>query len=383
MQDGGGPSRTGTRHMEENVSGRRLLYVVGQLRSGGLERQLYYLLKTMDRRRYNPAVFVWTYNEADRYVAPLRALGVPVWSFTRPLSAHRKLGEFRRIVKEVAPAVVHSYSFYTNFAAHWGTYGTDVLAVGSIRSSFHADKLESGPYLGRLSARWPATQICNSRQAADAARASRSPFVPRSLHVVRNGIDLLHFQTGQAAVTDQPVLIGVGSLVGIKRWDRLISTAATLKQDHYRFRVRIVGDGPQMNHLRQFAGSLGLAGTVAFPGQLDDIPSELNRASLLVHTSEIEGCPNVVMEAMASGRPVVAMDSGDIGALVEHGRTGFVVSQGREQDLALYIGRILSDPQLRRRMGEAGRDKAVREFGLDRLLAETLSAYRAAGWKDE
>lgn len=384
MTHSGTRSWTSTIHMgQESDSESHIVYLVGQLRSGGLERQLYYLLKTMDRQRYKPAVFVWNYNETDCYVTQLRALDVPVWSFTHPLSAHQKLREFRRFVKKVKPEVVHSYSFYTNFAAHWGACWTGAVAVGSIRSSFHADKLEAGPYLGRLSARWPATQICNSRQAADAARATTSPFVPRSLHIVRNGIDAMQFSTARGTTSEEPLLIGVGSLIGIKRWDRLIATAVKLKRDHYRFRLRIVGDGPQLTHLRQLAGSREMEDIVMLPGQLDDIPSELGRASILVHTSDVEGCPNVVMEAMACGLPVVAMESGSVADLVEHGRTGFVVPQGRDQDLARYIAQILSDPDMGKRMGETGRKKAVQEFGLDRFLAETLSAYRAAGWKDE
>lgn len=367
----------------QQITKCRIMYLVGQLRAGGLERQLFYLLSTLDRKRYRPAVLVWRYKDSDRYVGPIRSLGVSVWSFSPHISIGGKLRCLRQTVRETNPEVLHSYSFYTNFAAQWAAYRTSTIAIGSIRSDFVTDKSDSGPYLGRLSARWPATQICNSRQAATAARSAGWPFVPRTLHVVRNGIDLMQFQSSRIPDREPPVLIGIGSLVPVKRWDQLIAVAAKLKEGGHTFRVRIVGEGPLMDTLQQYAKDLHIEDQVMLTGQVENIADELRNATILVHTSEVEGCPNVVMEAMASGRPVVAMDSGDIGALVEHGRTGFVVSQGREQDLALYIGRILSDPQLRRRMGEAGRDKAVREFGLDRLLAETLSAYRTAGWKDE
>jgi glycosyltransferase involved in cell wall biosynthesis len=119
-----------------------------------------------------------------------------------------------------------------------------------------------------------------------------------------------------------------------------------------------------------------------FLGPRKDIPPLLADSALLVHTAEEEGCPNVVMEAMACGRAVVATDAGEVPYLVEDRKTGFVVSRRDELMLAECIATLISDCELRRRMGEAGRAKAEREFGLDRLVSETFGVYRATGWKD-
>ena len=94
----------------------RILYLVGQLTPGGLERQLCYLLQAMDRERYRPAVAVWNFAEADVYVPRIRALDVPLYAFPNMPSA-AKLRAFRRLVRHLAPEVVHSYTFFTNFAA--------------------------------------------------------------------------------------------------------------------------------------------------------------------------------------------------------------------------------------------------------------------------
>jgi glycosyltransferase involved in cell wall biosynthesis len=88
------------------------------------------------------------------------------------------------------------------------------------------------------------------------------------------------------------------------------------------------------------------------------------------------------MEAMACGRPVVAMDAGDIPFLVEDGRTGFVVRRGDEGAFGQRVMQLLSDENLCRSMGLAARAKAERQFGLDRVVSETLEAYKAAGWRD-
>jgi glycosyltransferase involved in cell wall biosynthesis len=360
----------------------RLLYLVGQLRAGGEERQLFYLLQAMDRLRYNPVVFVWSFTEADKYVQPIRSLGVPIWSFPAHYRAQAKLRTFRRIIGQVRPEVVHSYSFYTNFAAHWASYGTRTVSLGSMQSDFFREKKVTGPFLGRLSARWPATQISNSLRAASNAQSSTSLFVPRTLHVVRNGLDLRLFQSTPIPSIGAPLLLGVGSLFQVKRWDRLVTLAARLKKAGQRFLLRIVGGGPLSATLQELTRNLQVDDRVSFPGHVDDIPGELSNASCLVHTSEVEGCPNVVMEAMASGRAVVAADAGDIGDLVEHGKTGFVVPQGDDAALAHYVTLLLTNAGLCKAMGEAARDKANREFGLERLVSETLAVYKTVGWKD-
>ncbi|MBK7804386.1 MAG: glycosyltransferase [Chloracidobacterium sp.] len=147
--------------------------------------------------------------------------------------------------------------------------------------------------------------------------------------------------------------------------------------------MKIIGAGLLHGALYQLITDLQIEDHVVLPGQLDDVSAELRQATCLVHPSEVEGCPNVIMEAMASGRAVVAVDSGDVTALVEHGKTGYVVAPEDDAALARYVTLLLTNPDLSRKMGEAAREKANREFGLDRLVRETLSAYRAAGWKDE
>src|SRR5439155_5585594 len=121
----------------------RLLYLVGQLSPGGLERQLCYLLQAMDRGRYRPAVAVWNFSETDVYVPRIRALNVPVYALPSMSSAAAKLRAFSRLVRQLKPEVVHSYSFYTNFAAYWGVWGTRAVAVGSVRGDFIRAKRDS------------------------------------------------------------------------------------------------------------------------------------------------------------------------------------------------------------------------------------------------
>ena len=111
----------------------RFLYLVGQLRLGGLERQLYYLLASLDRARYQPAVIVWNLNPREKYYGDIEALNIPIYGFPPEWSPLSKLRAFRALSRPVGPEVIHSYGFHTNFAAYYAARGTRALAIGSLR----------------------------------------------------------------------------------------------------------------------------------------------------------------------------------------------------------------------------------------------------------
>lgn len=358
----------------------RLLYLVGQLRLGGLERQLVYLIRSMDRRRYKPVVAVWGNSEDDHYANDLRALDVPVIRLGESQTRLGKLKALYSLVSTCRPEVIHSYTFYTNIAAWLAAQGTRAIPIGSVRNNFLLDVQEAGNVLGALCGRWPLAQIYNSLNAEREAKRSARIFRPRRIYVVANGIDLNRFSPG--SYQERGYILAVGSMHYRKRWDRLIRVTAQLVLTGLRPTVVHVGSGPLQEELRVMVRNLQIEHLFRFLGARNDISDLLAKAMFLVHTAEEEGCPNVIMEAMACGRAVVATDAGDVPNLVVDGKTGFVVPRGDETALAKRIANLLEDQELSRQMGDAGRLRAEHAFGLDRLLSETFAAYRAEGWED-
>jgi glycosyltransferase involved in cell wall biosynthesis len=366
-----------------HAASRRILYLIGQLSAGGAERQLLYLLQTMARERCRPAVAVWNYRKEDVFVSQIERLGVPVYSLGTQSGPVRQLQVLRRLIRHLRPEVIHSYSFFTNLAAHLGAIGTGAISIGSVRGDYLEDVRSAGRLRGYLNASCPRFQIYNSVAALDAARASLRIKQPGVAVVIRNGLDLQRFRyDSQLPAHTPPTVLGVGSLLPSKRWDRLLSAAAQLKQRGLVCRVEIAGEGPMRPSLDALARRLGLSDQVRFLGHVDLIEERLHASSLLAHPSDSEGCPNAVMEAMACGRAVVATDAGDVPLLVDDGATGFVVSRQDDNAFVARLETLVENGIACSAMGRAGRVKAEREFGLQRLVTETFAAYKAAGWND-
>jgi glycosyltransferase involved in cell wall biosynthesis len=284
-------------------------------------------------------------------------------------------------VSSVRPEVIHSYSFYTNIAAWWAAQGTGTIPIGSSQNTFWLERRKYGKVLGWLNGRWPSGQIYNSFNAEREAKHSTTLFRPRRIYVVTNGVDLNKFASRRHP--QEGYTLAVGRLAPEKRWDRLIRAVALLSSKGLCPQVLHVGSGPLHKELEAMARDLRVDHLVRFLGARHDLPTLLSDAAFLVHTAEAEGCPNVVLEAMACGRAIVGTDAGDIPYLVEDGKTGFVVPKNDEAALTSRIATLLKDHELCRRMGDAGRKKAEQAFGLDRFRSEIFAAYRAEGWEEQ
>ncbi|HEX6629897.1 MAG TPA: glycosyltransferase family 4 protein [Gemmatimonadaceae bacterium] len=174
-------------------------------------------------------------------------------------------------------------------------------------------------------------------------------------------------------------LLFVGRLTEQKGVDKLLHALA---QQRAPARLDVVGDGPEADALRTLAGELGLADRVRWHGALpqDRLPEHYQRAAALVVPSRDEGLGLVAVEAMLSGTPVVAFDSGGLRDLVQHDRTGVLVPQDDVRALAASLDELLDDgaAERRTRLGEAGRLFALGAFSPESAARRYAGIYRAA-----
>ena len=174
-------------------------------------------------------------------------------------------------------------------------------------------------------------------------------------------------------------ILSVGRLDPVKGAALLISAVANLLSQGRPVHLTLVGGGPMAAELRAIADRLGIGTAIDFPGPIgqDELPTYYASADIFCMASFAEGVPVVLMEAMASGLPVVTTRIAGIPELVEDGRTGLLVSPGRSDLLVDALGRLIDDEVLRRTLGEAARDRVEAEFDAEacgREVARHLAA---------
>ncbi len=162
------------------------------------------------------------------------------------------------------------------------------------------------------------------------------------------------------------LVLHIGRMVPVKNQPMLLRAFARIADEFPRAQLILAGDGPERPRLERLAKASGLRERVAFPGAVStaEVRTWLAAADVFALASRNEGYGQVVREAMSAGRALVATAVGGVPEVVEHGRTGLLVRGGREADFAGALRALLTDAEMRRRMGRAARER-IREKGLD------------------
>jgi glycosyltransferase involved in cell wall biosynthesis len=175
-----------------------------------------------------------------------------------------------------------------------------------------------------------------------------------------------------------PRLLCVGRLVPIKGHDTLLRAFAAAAVSVPGLTLELAGDGPLRGKLEALAAELGVAGTVTFAGRVPSVVPAYERAAIVVVPSRGEGFGMVALEAAERGRAVIASAVGGLPEIVEDGVTGVLVPPDDVERLAAAIAELAADGDRAARLGGAARERALREFTLDRCADRTDAVYRAA-----
>jgi glycosyltransferase involved in cell wall biosynthesis len=234
--------------------------------------------------------------------------------------------------------------------------------------------------------RSPPTIIANSQCAK---RNAQDYGVESSrIHVLSNVIDLADFDRKAATASHQkvagpPAVFVVCRLVRAKRLDRFLA-ALRMANQQTELNAVIVGDGPEREALeRQAREDSLIADRVRFLGRRNDIPGLLQQADMLAVSSDHEGFPNVLLEAMAARLPIVTTCAGDASAIVKDGETGFTVSRDDVSGLAARMVELARHSDLRNQLGAAGRRRVEQKYSIDSLSERLFNIYRATGVYDQ
>ena len=342
---------------------------------GGAERMMLNLATGLSERGCDVDIVLVRAEGAFLEDVP-ESVGVVDLSASRVLSAFPKLV---RYLRKSNPDVLLSTITPANVVAVWASNspGVDVRHVVRVaRPESEAARVQDNTRKERLTARlatwsYPSADevIAISEGVGDDLRSNTS-LKDEQIHVVYNPVVTADLETQASEPVDhpwfadpEPVVLGVGRLVDQKDFATLVRAFARLREK-YPAKLIILGDGEKRDELRRVMAELGVASDVELLGFTENPYKYMAHADVFVNSAKHEGFGNVIVEAMASGAPVVATDCpGAPAELLDHGTYGRLVPVGDPDAMASAIDATLSDPTdpetLRERADEFTLDAAV------------------------
>ena len=353
------------------LKGLRLCFLAGTLGQGGAERQLYQILKCL--AECGAVVDLLCLTKGEHWEKPISCLGITVHYVGGAGSRLRRLLQIIKEVRRLRPQVIQSQHFYANSYCAVAGRCCGIPSIGAVRNDGLSELKSNGRFWGRLSLTLPQWVAANSHQAI--GNLSSQGYTRRKFIFLPNVVDVNHFAPGIHAQSRQPLtILGIGRLEPQKRFDRLFEIVTRLSAQASReICVRIAGDGGQRTLIETLAEQARQKGVkVELLGRAGDTLKLYQSANVLLLTSDREGTPNVVMEAMACGLPVVATNVGGIADLVKNGETGFLFEPGDTTGALAALERLACEPALTAEIGQRARAFVEKHHSVS-LLPEILT----------
>jgi glycosyltransferase involved in cell wall biosynthesis len=209
---------------------------------------------------------------------------------------------------------------------------------------------------------------------SEAVASSVSPHSDQTLRVIPNGVDIERFHPPPGREPGSRIVF-IGRLIANKGPDVAIEAFKLVRQRAPAATMMMVGDGPMAEGLRRHVINQGLEAAITFLGLQEDVSEILRQSDVFVRPSATEGMPLTILEAMATGLPVVACDVGGVAEIVDSGITGHVVAPGSAREVAGAILDLLADKRKAARMGAAGLSRVQSGFSWEVTASANLRLF--------
>jgi len=368
-----------------------IAHIIYSLSTGGLENGLVNIINRSPPERFRHVIVCLT--RADEFAARITAPNVQVVELHKreghDLACYARLW---RLLRRLRPTIVHSRNLAA-LEAQWCTLG--LRGVKRVHGEHGREITDldgsNWKYLTfRRFMRVLIHQYIAVSQDLERWLLGRVRIPTARVNQIYNGVDFSRFQPGTVKPLallpghwqgrDDIVIVGtVGRLTPVKDQQLLLRALANLVAQQpsvaERLRVVLVGDGPLMEDLVAQSESLGLQDKVWFAGDREDVPQLLSCMDVFVLPSLAEGISNTILEAMASGLPVLATASGGNVELVEADVTGKLFPVGDDQTLADQLAFLADHPDRRRALGQGARERVTRQFDWEVTVDAYLAVY--------
>jgi len=367
----------------EQAKAVRIVYLITELNIGGAERALTRAVTRLSNSHYRASV-ACLYG-AGTMADEIRAAGIPVIDLgARGKWDLRVAYRLFRLLRGREVQILHSYMFHADVLGRMAGKLARVPVIVSSRRN-----VEIGGQIRELVNRWTANLADRTIAVSDQVREveiQRSGVDPSKVVTIYNGVDLEDFRGINPTKVKElkrqfsinmgtPVIGTIASLHKRKGHAYLIESLPLILKRFPKAKALLIGDGPLRESIRRKAEDLGLSNSVIFTGIRHDIPELLSALDVFVLPSLWEGMPNVILEAMATGNPVVATHVGGMPEEVEDSVTGLLVPPRDPEALAEAIIALLQDRERAETMGRAGRARVEKYFSVERMVHQTEALY--------
>ena len=289
-------------------------------------------------------------------------------------------GRVRRLAATLSADLLHAHGYKADVYG-WAAFRRAGPAMVSTCHTWYDNDLALKLYgkLDRLALRRFAGVVAVSPEVKQQLLQAGVP--AERVRMIRNGVSLdgltILAPEHRREQAGRSLRVGlVGRLAPEKGIDLFLRAVAEVREEFSGVQFVVAGDGPERTGLAALQEQLGLAGAVQFLGQQSDMGAFYQSLDVLVSASRQEGLPVALLEGMASGLPVIATTVGAVPEVVQHGRTGILVTPESPGELAEAIRTLLRDAALRRSLGEAGVQRVAEEFSAQRMMQEYLALYQ-------
>lgn len=360
----------------------RVMQVVPQFAVGGGERVAMQLLLNLDSSEFKAAALCLQARPDSEMVRRLEGAGVNVvYLGKRPGIDPVTMRKVFAAVRRFRPDILHSHNYSLPYLLPALVGHTVKAAIHTIHSLAEYDAQGFQRRLTRFAfRRLNVTPVAISEAVGRSIRrvyGVDAPLVPNGIPIEeyrRNAGAGSKWRQANGIRNDDILFVNVSRLWKVKNHRLFLEAFAEVSRRLPSARCLIVGDGPIRVEIETQIAALSLAGRVGLLGDRNDIPEILAAADLFVLSSDCEGSPLCIMEAMAAGKPVVATAVGGIPELVTRA-CGILVPKGDAAAMSLGMMKLGSDRELRSRMGAAARASAERHFGVDGMTKKYETLY--------
>jgi glycosyltransferase involved in cell wall biosynthesis len=347
----------------------RILFLIATLGLGGAEKQLISWVQIL-QANLGAHVYVASFDAArTQWVQALKDMDVPVAVLGRDQGLAKRTLSVVSLARQYRVDIAHAFSCYLSPLAIAASLAAGAIPASSVRGDGLADLRALRTVYRRPVLSLVKYFTANSYEAIAQVKPRLSP--KALVHYVPNLVTVSPVETcgtrPPGPRTAETALM-VGRLDKNKRIDLFLEALATARKTESGLRGVIVGEGPLLDDLRNHADGLGLLPEgVEFLGRLPDLSEHYAKADIFVHLAVSEGTPNVVLEAMAAGLPVIATGAGDLRHIVKPRQTGILVPFDDATALSASLVELARAPDLREQLGQEARAEMLRSFGREQV----------------